>query len=70
MLKKLLFKESSKSDEARTNPISQAGVQILRNTTKQDPQAKLYMIEHVLAESMYIKDMSAAVQASRNYTNL
>ncbi len=28
------------------------------------------MIEHVLAESMYIKDMTAAVQASRNYQNL
>jgi hypothetical protein len=38
----------------------------MRNT-KQDPHANLFMIEHVLAESMYIKDMNAAVQASRNY---
>jgi len=28
------------------------------------------MMEHALAESMYIKDMSAAVSQSRNYMNL
>lgn len=66
VLKKLFFKESSKTDETRTNPISQAAQQIMRNT-KQDPHATLFIIEHVLAESMYIKDMNAAVQASRNY---
>ena len=35
-----------------------------------DPQTNLYVMEHALSESMYIKDIQAAVAQSRSYMNL
>ena len=49
------------------NPLGQAGAQIMGNNkplNKQDPQTNLYLMEHALSESMYIKDMQAAISQS------
>ena len=71
VLKKVFFKESSKMDELRYNPISQAGAWIMsKPVTKNDPFSCLQMIDHCLAESMYITNLNAAAQASRQYQNL
>jgi hypothetical protein len=70
VLRKVFFKESSKLDDQRGH-FQAAGAAIMSKPMKSnDPQTNLYMMEHVLSESMYIKDMAVAVAQSRNYMNL
>jgi hypothetical protein len=71
VLRKIFFKESSKVDDARGNSIQAAGAAIMSRPIKScDPQTNLYVMEHALSESMYIKDIQAAVAQSRSYMNL
>lgn len=82
VLKKVFFKESSKMEDERknngplsnlggNNPIWQAGAQIVGRPLKSDPLTQLHIIEHLLAESMYIKDITAAIAAGgRHLANL
>ena len=51
--------------------IQAAGAAIMSKAVKtNDPQTNLYVMDHALSESMYIKDMAAAVAQSRSYMNL
>lgn len=69
-MRKIFFKESSKVDDARGS-IQAAGAAIMSRPIKSnDPQTNLYVMEHALSESMYIKDIQAAVAQSRSYMNL
>lgn len=71
MLRKIFFKESNKVDDARGGSIQAAGAAIMSRPIKScDPQTNLYVMEHALSESMYIKDIQAAVAQSRSYINL
>ena len=56
-------------DEARST-VAQAGSMIMRMRPK-DSHTTLMVIEHALAESMYIKDIGAVIQAgARQFINL
>lgn len=59
ILKKVFFKEASKMEEARST-VAQTGSMIMRMRPK-DSQTTLMIIEHALAESMYIKDIGAVI---------
>lgn len=74
VLRKVFFKEASKMDEAR-GPIFQAGNMIMNRGLKapgqRDVHTTLLIIEHALAESMYIKDINSVVAAgAKQFINL
>jgi hypothetical protein len=77
VLRKVFFKESAKVDDERrstvapNSTIGQAGAQIMARpivAQKNDPFAHLRIIDHVLAESMYIKDIFGAATQGKPFT--
>jgi len=77
VLRKVFFKESAKEEERRStggagpSAIGQAGAQIMARplaSQKNDPFAHLRVIDYLLAETMYVKDLFGGANAGKPYS--